>query len=455
VSPRSTLAGPASGDPGQAGPDARRRSALFWILALALWGLAAGSAGVWPYALAGVGARLPADFGRDFVAASVALDGGRVYDPAPDLARRHHALLGLAEGGIAGPFYAHTPAAALMVTPLAPLGFRAAALAWLALSIGLAAVLGKVLADVLAEDGRAPIAVSALAFLFVLLWPPVLYNLEKGQWSLLLAALMALGWRALVAERPGWAGASIGLACTLKLAPAAVFPYLWRRRPRAALAFVVTIGALVAGSVAAVGLEPWLAFLRLAPANVAFWEDRLENAVSVTSLTSRLFVPGRHAEPLFDLPMTGRLVAGLVTAVLVGAALLLTWRLPAPARRPLEGAAFALWCVLGVLLNPLGWLHSSILLLLPAALVLRALGDPRLPLSGAARLGAELLVVLAVAALSLPKETLVHLAGARPVTPGRVLAVLGLPCYGALALFGAAALAVHRGTAEASHAPRA
>jgi hypothetical protein len=313
-------------------------------------------------------------------------------------------------------------------------------------SVGLAAALAKTLADVLDDDGRAPVTVSALVFLFVLLWPPVLYNLEKGQWSLMLAALIAMGWRALVAERPGWAGASIGLACTLKLAPAAVFPYLVRRRPHAAVAFVVTVGALVAGSVAAVGVEPWLAFLRLAPANVAFWEDRLENAVSITSLASRLFAPGRHAEPLLDLPMTGRLLAGLSAAVLVGTALLLTWRLPTLTCGSLEGAAFALWCVLGVLLNPLGWLHSSILLLLPAVLVLRAVRNASLPFSSPARFATLVVVVLAVAVLSLPKETLLHLAGERPVTPGRVLAVLGLPCYGALALFGAAALAVHRGT---------
>jgi hypothetical protein len=33
----------------------------------------------------------------------VQLANGRVYDPAPDLARQQHALLGLTEGGIAGP----------------------------------------------------------------------------------------------------------------------------------------------------------------------------------------------------------------------------------------------------------------------------------------------------------------------------------------------------------------
>jgi Glycosyltransferase family 87 len=433
-------------DPG--GPLARHRVALLWALALALWASAAASAGARPYALAAVGAQRPADFGRDFVAAEAWLADGRVYEPAPDLARRHHAVLGVTRGGVAGPFYAHTPAAALVLAPLVPLGFPAAALVWLGLSIGLVIVLATVLSEVLADGRSAHVALVTGAVAFVALWPPVLYNLEKGQWSLMLATLIALGWRGLATGRPGWAGSSIGLAGTLKLAPAVIFPYLLLRRPRAALAFAATVGALAVGSVMVVGAEPWRAFLREVPANVAFWEDRLENAVSIPSLITRLFVAGLGglAQPLFDAPVVGRWLAGLVTATLVTIALFLTWRVPAQARAPLEGAVFALWCVLGALINPLGWLHSSILLLLPAALVLRAATDPLLPLRRSARLGSAVAVVLAVALLSLPKETLRHLAGPIPVSPGHALAVLALPCYGAIALFAAAALVVQGAT---------
>ncbi len=437
---------------GGAPPGSRRRPLLFWVVALAVWGLAAGSAGTLPYRFARVGGPLPADFARDFIVASVRPVSGAVYDPAPELARWHLALLGLTEGPTGGPFYAHPPAAALLVAPLVPLGFRAAALTWLALSIGLVAVLATVLADVLtdARGVRRGIA-AALAFVFVALWPPVLYNIEKGQWSLMLAALMALGWRGLAAGRPGWAGASMGLACLFKLAPATVLPYLAFRRPRAAVAFVATIAALAVGSVAAVGLEPWRAFYRQAPANVAFWQDRLENAVSVMSLITKLLVEGRHTRPLLDAPMTAGLLTGLVTAALVGASVLLTWRARAETGSAVDGALFALWCALGALLNPLAWLHSSILLLLPAALVLRALADPALPVRGSARLACEATVVVGVALLSLPKETLYYLAWPVPVAPGRVLAVIGLPCYGALAIFGAAAFVAGRG---APGAPR-
>src|SRR5262249_21033523 len=90
-------------------PATRHHEWVFWGLALVLWGMASASAGTRPYALAVVGARLPADFGRDFVASSTRLANGTVYDPREDLARWHHALLGLTEGGIASPFYAHTP----------------------------------------------------------------------------------------------------------------------------------------------------------------------------------------------------------------------------------------------------------------------------------------------------------------------------------------------------------
>ena len=422
----------------------RYRGLLFWLLTLALWAAAATSAGRLPYLYAKAGARLPADFGRDFVAASARLADGRVYDAAPGLARQQHALLGLTEGGVAGPFYAHTPAAALVVMPLVPLGFRIAALVWLVLTLGLAAVLATVLADVLAEKSDRRAALTAVAFLLLLLWPPVLYNIEKGQWSLMFAALMALSWRALAADRPGRAGAWIGLASMFKLAPATVLPYFLLRRPRAALAVFVTAGALALGSVAVIGVEPWRAFLRQAPANIVFWEDRLENLVSVTSLTTRLFAAGRHTTPLFDVPMTARLLAGVVTIVLVGVALVLTWRVPTDTSSAVEGALFALWSSLGVLLNPLGWLHTSILLLLPAALLLGAAPSPAVTLAPWARRGSQAVVVLAVALLSLPKETLLNLAGSAPVPAGRVIAVLGLPCYAALALFATAAVVLYR-----------
>jgi hypothetical protein len=424
---------------------AERRSLVFWLLAVALWGIASGSDGIRPYELAVFGSRRPADFGRDFVAASVRLADGAVYAPAVSLAYRHHALLGVREGGTAGPFYAHTPAAALLVSPLVILGFRVAALVWLGVSIAMIAVLATVLVGVLAGDGGRSAVWSAAAFTFILLWPPTLYNLEKGQWSLMLAALIAVGWRALVRDRPGRAGAAIGLACTLKLTPAVVFPYLLLRRRRAAAAFAIAVAVLVIASVAAIGIAPWTAFLDQAPANVAFWEDRLENAASVTSLTTRLFVPGRFTYPLFDLPMTGRLIAGLITVILVGTALLLTWRVPVLTGGPLEGPVFALWCVLAVLLNPLGWLHSAILLLLPAALVLRATGDPALSLRPSTRLWLGIVVALAIALVSLPRDSLRALALPVPVTPGRVLVSLALPCYGAFALFAAAALLVRHG----------
>ena len=434
-------------------PGTRRRGLWFWLPALALWAAAAASAGRLPDLLAEAGARLPADFGRDFVAASVRLANGRAYDSAPDLARQQHALLGLTGGGVAGPFYAHTPAAAIVVIPLVPVGFRMATLVWLVLTLGLAAVLAGVLAGVLAESPRDRAAVTAVAFPLVLLWPPVLYNIEKGQWSLMFAALMALAWQALAADRPGLAGASIGLASMFKLAPAAVFPYFLLRRPRAALTLVVTAGGLALGSVAVVGVEPWRAFVRQAPANIAFWEDRLENLVSVVSLTTRLLAAGRHATPLVDVPMTARLLAGVVSVVLIGVALVLTWRAPAHATSAVEGALFALWSILGVLLNPLGWLHTAILLLLPAALVLGAATDPAVALGTAARRGSQAAVVLAIAILSLPKETLLGLAGPAPVSAGRVIAVLGLPCYAALALFATAAFLVCRSGSEPAARP--
>jgi hypothetical protein len=100
-----------------------------------------------------------------------------------------------------------------------------------------------------------------------------------------------------------------------------------------------------------------------------------------------------------------------------------------------DGCVFALWNVLMVLANPLGWAHYAILLLLPMALVLKA--ADRADAAPARRM--RLLTAVAFLTCTIPKETLYRLAGAGPVAPGRGL-FLSIPLAGALLLFAAAAL---------------
>ena len=186
--------------------------ALFVLAAAA----AALSAGREPLDRALVGLVRPADFARDFVAAEDWIAGNPVYGEWPGRLERHAALLGI-DSRIRGPFFAHPPTALLLVAPLVPLGFRAAALVWAGLSISLLAILVGVLADALPI--RRPTLAAGLLLVALVSWPPVLYNLEKGQWSIALATLIALTWRDLGHGRERRAGVCLGIASLVKLTP--------------------------------------------------------------------------------------------------------------------------------------------------------------------------------------------------------------------------------------------
>src|SRR5205085_9004595 len=104
-----------------------------------------------------------------------------------------------------------------------------------------------------------------------------------------------------------------------------------------------------------------------------------------------------------------------------GVAAALTRR--APRAETDDRRLFALWTVLVVLLNPLGWTHTLVIALVPLALLADA---PRRALTAAALL-----------VFTIPPETLAALAGPLPAPPARALA-LSLHAGGLLLLLGAA-----------------
>ena len=86
-----------------------------------------------------------------------------------------------------------------LARPIADLPFSSAALIWFAGSLGLLFVLSVILAETVsgghvgAPKGGPGTGTTLTIFLLLLAWPPVLYNLEKGQWSIIVALLLAFG----------------------------------------------------------------------------------------------------------------------------------------------------------------------------------------------------------------------------------------------------------------------
>jgi hypothetical protein len=395
------------------------------------------SAGTAPVTAAVEGARDPADFVRDYVTARARLEDGRGAPPDGEAANARAARLGAPRVLLLdGPFHLHPPPALLPVLAVAWLPWHAAARAWTALSLGALAWLAWSLTGLWATDRRRPRARHALLlFAALALWPPTLHSLEKGQWSIALAALLAAAARALERGRAGWAGALFGVAASLKATPLVLLPLLLARSRRAAAAMVGTLAALAALATAVEGAAPWRSFVVDAPRDVAVWATWLANTASLQGVLARLFAPSVFSRALVTAPAVSRVGFLVASAALVAAAALVGWRrglagARAPAATepaPDDARAVALWTgawlALPVLLNPLAWSHVVVMLLAPAVIALR---------DGGARTRA--VTLLALAALSIPRQRLMAWAGPVRVAPGPGL-VLGLHAAAALALY--------------------
>jgi F0F1-type ATP synthase assembly protein I len=403
------------------------------VIVLALTTVAWTSSGAEPLMAGLAGARAPIDFVRSFIAAAALARGDRRY--AVDAERRNAEAAQVGAPTVPiheGPYLPHPPPAALLVVPLVPLGFQAASLVWLGISVGCAAWLAWVLAQIW---GAVSVARATGFFVLLLLWPPVLHNIEKGQWSLLLAALMAAGWRDLSGGRQQRGGVWFGLAASLKIIPAVLLPLLAMRARPAARTMMLTVVGVVLATLPAVGLTGWTLFVGASEGNVRALETWIANTASMHGLFARLFVGGPFARPLLLAPPLGYALTIVASAALLAVATAVAYR--TRHNDETDDALFSMWTSLAVLLNPLAWGHSVILLLVPMALLAK---HARQNDEGGLIVG----LGVALALLSVPKETLHLLGGPLPLSPGRGL-LMSLHAMGALMVFAAGAVLATRG----------
>ncbi len=171
------------------------------------------SAGSRPLVDAVLGATEPADWARDYVTARARLEDGRGPPPVAEEGNERAVRYGAPRVALLGaPYFIHPPTATLAVLPFAGLPWRGAAVAWAAASVVALAWLAVSLLGIWAPGTAPPASRVALLTLAVALWPPTLYCLEKGQWSIWLAALLAAGFRSLEAKRAGRSGSLFGAA---------------------------------------------------------------------------------------------------------------------------------------------------------------------------------------------------------------------------------------------------
>ncbi|MES1172076.1 MAG: glycosyltransferase family 87 protein [Bacteroidota bacterium] len=383
------------------------------------------------------------DFTRDYVAAHWLTAGKPLSQLDGAAGNADAARLGADPVLVpCGPFHLHPPPASLLVLPLVPLGFRAAALAWLLLSLAALAVLARVLASVWSVPGAAPSPRRSIAaLLIVTAWPPTVMNLAYGQWSILLAALVAVGWWGIERGRGRLATASFVAAIGFKTTPAVMLGFLVLRRRALLVRVLGALAFIVAASWPLVGgWDAWRTFVRDGRSCVLCWEAYVDNTVSINGLYARLLVGGPYVRAPFDAPALAHLLAPATACALIALAAVLTWRhararpaagpAGATAAGPLPADAldFAMWAALVALLNPLSWTHNAVFLLLPIVLVVRH----------GRRARVRTVVAAAFVALCIPRETLFAWAGPLPFAPARAW-VLGLHAVAGLTVFGCAA----------------
>ncbi len=259
---------------------------------------------------------------------------------------------------------------------------------------------------------------ALLLILVVLGWDNVVILLRSGQPSVLLGALLALGWFLLRRERPVLAGAAIGLAAALKAFPALLLFYLLLRHRRAFVSGVATLALLVLFTGSVAGWDAYRDHLATARGVVA------EYAAYPNNLSLLAFLARFEGPPGRDHPLTPLLFYGM-GFVIVAAVGLFVWRNPrrGDARHDFLDLEYALLMTVMVLLSPVAWDHYVPLVLLP----LVVLGRHVLAAPGR-RPGAVALFAGMAALLAVPDKTYLWVFDLVPAGAGQTLArVLLMP----------------------------
>jgi len=386
----------------------------------------------------------PTDFKYDFISAHWIANG----HPAAALDRDTAEEVGNALGIQPGPFWknapaqTHPPPTALLILPLVPLGYHRATLLWFAFSLAAAAALARVMLALWERAPRLPPWRRTWPLALALaVWPPTVFNLAFGQWSILIALAMAACWwrHEQGAERAaaGWLAAAI----VIKSTPAAALGYFALRGRRVALLTVAFVALICLVTLPVTGgLGAWRAFLSSGLGATRVFEGWIHNTASIRGLFVRAFATTGLTTAVVDRPALGHALAMITSAVLVAIALGATRR-----RRPGDDPAptFSCWVCLSVLLNPLAWSHNVLLLLLAAALLAR---DPVAPRQRRA-------VALATILITIPHQALLLWAGGAPPLRAATTWLLSLHALGGLLLFGIAIVAGARGTALSAVSP--
>jgi hypothetical protein len=257
-------------------------------------------------------------------------------------------------------------------------------------------------------------------------------QLFHGQWNLILLLLLTGVWAAERSGRPAWAGALLGASTAIKLFPGFLFVYFLARRQWAAvIAGALAFAALTGLTAALLGPETYRVYFREILPNLAAVRSSWYNN-SLIGLWTKLFDPAtaeEHVLPLWRSAVALRVGASLSVFAVTASLAWVTWG--AKTRAALDHA-FGVAVTGMLLVSPMTWDHSLLLLVIPIAVLMY--DQPRSEM-------AKALLVLSLTALwvigqrwicdrLIPGGLVEGVA-----SPAHSLTVLSYPCYALAILF--------------------
>lgn len=261
------------------------------------------------------------------------------------------------------------PFQTLLMSPLGLLSYHDAFVIWWVFSLFCGIAAATLIST--ANKTQTPIAwLAAVALLFA--YFPTLVNFKIAQLGLVLLLLCAIAWRALRQGNERLAGATLGLAFSLKLfAGFFLFMLIAQRRWMALSWFLGTFltCSVVAGAV--VGFESYVSYLSVL--DQITWHAASWNA-SFQGYFSRIF-GGSENLPLVNWPQLTHALTYLFGVALTALNYWLSHSNNANKQTDRTDLAFALGIVSMLLLSPLGWIYYFPVLLIPFWILWGKLGQ--------------------------------------------------------------------------------
>lgn len=261
----------------------------------------------------------------------------------------------------------HPPFTVLMLLPLTFFSPNTAFVIWgivcLLIYIGLFLILDRSLAIKLITPWKLLIIGVGL------IWYPFIAHISLGQISIVVAASVIEAWYLLRTKHEKLAGIMLGFATAFKLYPILLILYLLLRKRYKALTIMVfsTIGFSIIPLLVIQPTDYWLYITQIIRSNTAAQAVFPIN-ISLTGLIGRLMIDGPWITPLIVAPQAGRKVIIIVNFLMVLATVIRLRKLSHSAWN--EDIAYTSICITILLVSPISWQHSLILLLLPFSILL-------------------------------------------------------------------------------------